>query len=104
MKRVFSGADVPYAPVVISEYFSSICRLVGAGTGVSIVDRPSAETFAHGGLVMRRFEPRIDYEICVFSRNNPPLTPLAEQLLAQIDATLTSFNARALTTSEDSLT
>lgn len=95
MSRVFSGADVPFSPVVISEYFSSICRLVVAGAGVSIVDRPSAETFAHSGLVMRPFEPWIDYEICVFYRDNPPLTPLAEQLLAQINATLATFDVRS---------
>ena len=100
-KRVFAGADVPYAPVVISEYFSSICRLVAAGAGVSIVDRPSAETFVPSGLVMCRFEPWIDYEICVFRRNSPPPTPLHENLLTQIDAVLATLGARPPTLTED---
>jgi len=104
MKRVFSGADVPFKPVVVSEYFSSICRLVAAGAGVSIVDRISAETFAQDSVVIHRFEPWIDYEICVFYRNNPPLTPLAEQMLAQIDAKLAMFGAHMLAPNQQSLT
>jgi DNA-binding transcriptional LysR family regulator len=94
-KRVFAAADVPFVPVVISEYFSSICRLVAAGAGVSIVDRPSAETFAPCGLVVRPFEPRIDYEICVFYHDTPPPTPLGEALLDQIFAVLARFDAHA---------
>lgn len=102
-KRVFAANNVPFAPVVISEYFSSICRLVAAGVGVSIVDRPSAETFASGGLVLRRFEPQIYYEICVFHRSTPPLTPLGQELLAQIDAVLVTYGASLSHLAEDNL-
>ena len=41
---------------------ASLCGLVAAGTGWSLVDRLSAESFSHLGLVARPFEPAILYE------------------------------------------
>src|SRR6056297_396177 len=90
-KRLFAGAGIPFSPVVVSEYYSAICRLVARGAGVALVDRASAETFESGGLVIRRFEPRVDYEVCMFFRNTPPPSPLAEALMTEIVSVLEGF-------------
>ena len=89
IRAVFSDHGAVHEPVVESEYFSTICGLVAAGVGVSIVDRWSARSFAPLGLVVRPFEPAIRYEITVFRRADRRPSPLADDLLARLDRWLT---------------
>ena len=83
---VEAGAD--YKMVAEVEYFSSICGIVAAGLGVSVVDGWSAATFQATGLDIRRFEPRIDYEIGVFYSSQRPLTRIACTILDMLDEKL----------------
>jgi len=84
---VESGAE--FNAIVESEYFSSICRLVAAGTGVSVVDCWSAHTFRSHGLEVRRFQPSISYEIGVFTSTERDQSQLTRQFLPMLDAALT---------------
>lgn len=83
IRGLFGDSRAQYAPIADSEYFSTICGLVAAGCGVSIVDRISALSFRAMGLAIRRFEPSLKYEIGVFRRAIP--TPLSDKLLHLID-------------------
>ncbi len=83
---VEAGAE--YRTVAEVEYFSSICGIVSAGLGVSVVDCWSAATFRAAGLEVRPFEPRIDYEIGVFYSSERPLTKLARAILEMLDEKL----------------
>lgn len=83
---VDSGAE--FRMVAEVEYFSSICNMVSAGLGVSVVDCWSAHTFRPLGLEVRRFEPRIDYDIGVFFSAERAPTRLAQTVLDMLDKKL----------------
>jgi DNA-binding transcriptional LysR family regulator len=84
----FAAAGQPLNAVVEAEFFASLCGLVAAGAGWSIVDPLSAESFAHLGLVVRPFEPAIVYEIGAFHRRDREPSVLAAAFLDMLDAKL----------------
>lgn len=86
----FAGADAEINAVVEAEFFASCCALVAAGTGWSLVDPLSAQSFAHLGLVTRPFEPAVLYEIGVFHRRDREPSVLAAAFLELLDSKLGS--------------
>jgi DNA-binding transcriptional LysR family regulator len=84
----FAEAGAQLNAVVEAEFFASLCGLVAAGTGWSMVDPLSAESFAHLGLVVRPFEPAIAYEIGAFHRRDREPSVLAVAFLEMLDAKL----------------
>lgn len=87
----FAGDGAKLEPVVEAELFASLCELVAAGVGWSIVDPLSARRFGHRDLVVRRFEPEIRYEVGVFHRQDREPSMLAAAFLALLDAELKSL-------------
>jgi DNA-binding transcriptional LysR family regulator len=85
---VDSGAE--FRMVAEVEYFSSICGMVAAGLGVSVVDCWSAHTFRSLGLEVRPVTPAIDYEVGVFFSAEREPTRLARTLLDMLDENLKS--------------
>lgn len=85
----FAQAGVSLKVAVEAELFASICAMVAAGAGWSIVDPLSAQRFAHLGLVTRPFEPAIHYEIGVFHPRDREPSVLAAAFLDLIEAELT---------------
>ena len=83
---VDSGAE--FRMVAEVEYFSSICGMVAAGLGVSVVDCWSAHTFRSLDLEVRRLAPAIDYEIGVFFSAERAPTRLARTILDMLDEKL----------------
>ncbi len=84
----FAAAGQPLNAVVEAEFFASLCGLVAAGAGWSIVDPLSAESFAQLGLVVRPFEPAIVYEIGAFHRRDREPSVLGAAFLNLLDAKL----------------
>jgi DNA-binding transcriptional LysR family regulator len=78
---VFADAGMPLNAVVEAEFFASLCALVAAGTGWSLVDQLSAQSFSSLGLVTRPFEPAVLYEIGVFHRRDREPSLLAAAFL-----------------------
>lgn len=93
VRDAFLEQGIGYEPVIESEYFSTICGLVAAGCGASVVDLWSAETFRRLGLRILRFEPDIPYEIAVFRHAGRPRAPLADEIARLIGRRLTSADA-----------
>jgi len=87
-RKLFNDTDSDYQPVIQSEYFGTICGLVGAGSGVSIVDPWSAGSIASENIEVRPFEPDIFYEIVVFCRSASKQSPLVSEFLRQLDCTI----------------
>lgn len=85
IRGVFSAAGVTINSVVEAEFFASLCGLVAAGTGWSIVDPLSARGFEHLGLVTRAFEPAVTYEIGAFHRRDREPSVLATAFLDMLD-------------------
>lgn len=94
LRGVFGDADARFAPVVESEYFSTLCLMVATGAGVSVVDPLSARSLAPLGLAVRRFTPALAYEIGVFRRGSVAPTPLSDALLEAIDAFILESGGR----------
>jgi len=86
----FADATAEINAVVEAEFFASCCALVAAGTGWSLVDPLSAQSFSHLGLVARPFEPAVIYEIGVFHRRDREPSLLAAAFLDLLDAKLGS--------------
>jgi DNA-binding transcriptional LysR family regulator len=86
----FAGAAAQINAVVEAEFFASCCALVAAGTGWSLVDPLSAQSFSHLGLVTRQFEPAVVYEIGVFHRRDREPSVLAAAFLELLDSKLGS--------------
>jgi DNA-binding transcriptional LysR family regulator len=85
IRGVFSAAGVSINAVVEAEFFASLCGLVAAGAGWSIVDPLSARSFEHLGLVTRPFEPAVTYEIGAFHRRDREPSVLATAFLDMLD-------------------
>lgn len=88
LRSAMVDAGAEFNAIAEVEYFSSICGMVAAGLGVSIVDCWSAHTFRSLGLEVRKFEPELKYEIGVFYSSLRPPTRLAEDVLEMLDEKL----------------
>lgn len=86
----FAEAGLPVKIAVEAELFASVCAMVAAGVGWSIVDPLSAQRFAHLGIVVRPFEPAIQYDIGVFRRRDREPSVLAAAFLGLLAAELSS--------------
>jgi len=86
----FAGADAQINAVVEAAFFASCCALVAAGTGWSLVDPLSAQSFSHLGIVARPFEPAVIYEIGVFHRRDREPSVLAAAFLELLESKLGS--------------
>jgi len=86
--NAFTAAGAQLNTVVEAEFLASLCGLVAAGTGWSLVDPLSAEGFSSFGLVARPFEPAILYEVGVFHRRDREPSMLAAAFLEMLEAKL----------------
>jgi len=84
----FAAAGLPVKIAVEAELFASVCEMVAAGVGWSIVDPLSAQRFAHLGIVARPFEPAVQYDIGVFRRRDREPSVLAAAFLGLLAAEL----------------
>lgn len=57
------------------------CALVAARAGVSVVDPFTAQEFASRGVVVKRFEPAIDFQVAALCTNRRDLAPVAKDFL-----------------------
>jgi DNA-binding transcriptional LysR family regulator len=85
IRSVFGAAGLQPNCVVEAEFFASLCGLVAAGAGWSIVDPLSAQQFAYLGLVVRPFEPALTYEIGAFWRRSREPSVLAAAFIEMLD-------------------
>lgn len=85
IRGIFSAAGASINAVVEAEFFASLCGLVAAGAGWSIVDPLSARSFEHLGLVTRPFEPAVTYDIGAFHRRDREPSVLATAFLDMLD-------------------
>lgn len=63
--RAFAQAGAAWNVQVEAQFGATIAAIVAQGAGVGISDPLSASSFARRGLVVRRFEPAIEYEIAI---------------------------------------
>ncbi len=81
---VFAEASVQRNMAIETQTASSVCELVAAGLGVSVVDPFTAESFVKQGIQVRPFRPAIIYEYGVLSPARRPLSQIAEIFAATV--------------------
>lgn len=78
----FEDASVHRNLAIETQTASSVCELVAAGLGVSVVDPFTANSFAKLGIQVRPFQPAITYEYGVLYPAQRPLSQIAEVFAA----------------------
>lgn len=76
----FEAAGVHLNVVGESSYSAPICALVAEGVGVSVVDALTAWAYESRGVVVRRFEPAVPYELKLIHAAGVPRTDRAKAL------------------------
>jgi DNA-binding transcriptional LysR family regulator len=79
--RIFDEARVRRHIVVETQYAMTICGLVMRGVGCAILNPISAIDFEGQGLVLRRFEPAIQFEYLIYRPANRPTALLAQRFI-----------------------
>lgn len=80
--RLFDDAGIERDLVVETQYAMTVCSLVMKGVGCSIVNPAAASDFVPQGLVVRPFQPRIEFE---YMLHTPALRPLSQIALRFIE-------------------
>ena len=67
------------------------CSLAGSGAGVTLCDPFTATEYATRGIVVRPFEPRVDFEFAALysAQRTPP--PVAREFIDGLRAHITAF-------------
>ena len=70
------------------------CSLAGSGAGVTLCDPFTASEYATRGIVVRPFEPRIDFEFAALyaAQRTPP--PVAREFIDSFRAHIAAFLRR----------
>lgn len=83
-ESIFADHQVTPRTVVETAYSSTVCALVLSGVGCGIIDPLTATGYVERGLILRRFEPRIEFRTLLLL---PPKkqSRLVETLIDHLD-------------------
>ena len=85
--QIFEEAGQPRNIAVETQYAATICGLVLKGVGVSIINPVTAIDFIDRDLVMRRFEPEVQFEYYLFLPLHRPLSRVAKSFISMLEET-----------------
>lgn len=91
----FESAGVRLDVVGESSYSAPICALVAEGMGVSVVDALTAWAYEGKGIVVRRFEPAVPYELKIIHAAGQPRTDRASALALLLRRHLQALEERS---------
>lgn len=86
VKAAFDRAGVPHVADVKVRYCHTACVLANAGIGVTVVDPFSAQFTQVFDIAVRRFEPTTAVVAAAISRQDTPLSLLADALIKELQA------------------
>ncbi len=91
LANAFAEAGAHWNVIVEAYFFSTCCALVKRGVGVSICDPHTAINQADDQLVVRRFEPRIDYEMIVMHAQDRPKSQIRDSFTMTLNKYLQEY-------------
>jgi DNA-binding transcriptional LysR family regulator len=94
LRNAFAEVGAEFNVIGEAELFASICGLVAAGGGVSVVDPWSAKSWGPE-IVVRPFEPLIPYEIGVFHAADRSPSTISVEFMNVVDKHLREMGATA---------
>lgn len=89
--NAFAAANAHWKVVAETRFFASCCAFVAYGAGVTIVDPITAAEYAQRGLITRRFEPVIPYEIGLLYPTERLRSGLVDDLAAMLKARIAPY-------------
>jgi DNA-binding transcriptional LysR family regulator len=90
--QAFSRGDIRRVQRIETNLSEIMCGIVSSGFGIGICDPFTAQEFATRGIVVRRFEPRIDFEFAaVFPVQRSP-SPMALDLVEDLRLALNKMD------------
>lgn len=84
-ERAFAKVGSRPRIVLETPYSTTICALVATGIGVGLVDPLTAEPFLGRGLVLRPFEPRLQFRTLIILPPNRPASRILQDFMAELD-------------------
>lgn len=87
LTRLLDAAGVQRRGSVSCQSAAGVCELVAFGMGIAVVNPLSAMYFAHRGLVLRCFEPRIPFRISAIRPQNRPSDEITQNFLELLKTT-----------------
>ena len=98
IERIFDEEETRPRRVVDTFTTHVACELALNGVGVALIDGLTALDYWDSGLVFRRFDPRLEFEICLMETAGWPLSVIARRvkchILEQAYATQKEISAR----------
>jgi len=79
--RAFAEAGVERDVVVETQYAMTICGLVRRGIGCAILNPLTAADFSQEGIVLRKFEPAIEFEYMLYLPTFRPPSRMAAEFI-----------------------
>ncbi|NVK40356.1 MAG: LysR family transcriptional regulator [Oceanospirillaceae bacterium] len=93
--NVFEQAGVSRQLLIDTQLHYAACSFVLAGSGVSIVDPITAQHYAKLGLVVKRFEPRIDYRYSIIFPRHRSRSGLTKAFVALLQEELAALQRQS---------
>ncbi|MFD1910701.1 LysR substrate-binding domain-containing protein [Halodurantibacterium flavum] len=83
-EAVFEQAGIKVRTVLETPYTMNICAMVANGLGVGLVDPMAADLFLNRGLVLRPFEPALNFRTLLILPPHRPPSRQVEALIAEL--------------------
>ena len=89
--RVFAEHSVRRVMRIETPLSEIACSLAGSGAGVTLCDPFTATEYATRGIVVRPFEPRVDFEFAALYAAQRTLPPVAREFIDSFRAHIVAF-------------
>ena len=93
LSNVFAEAGARWKVVAETQFFSTCCSFVRNGSGVTISDPHTAAHISQSGLVIRKFQPRIDYELDILYPLDRPPSRIRDAFIETLKQELSEYTA-----------
>jgi DNA-binding transcriptional LysR family regulator len=84
LERAFARHNVSWNVVIETQTMESVSAFIRRGAGVGILDPLTAQRYAGDGIVMRRFEPAITYQIALLLPRGRLQSALLEEFIGTV--------------------
>ena len=98
LDTLFQEQNVERRLVVETHSAASVCAMVKAGAGISVVNPLTALDYADSGVVMRRFSVAIPFTVSLVRPRHRPASALVDAFVAHLQQQATQFYPRITAT------
>lgn len=96
LDTLFNEHQVKRRMVIETHSAASICAMVRAGVGISVVNPLTAMDYASSGIVIRRFSVSVPFTVSLIHPQHRPVSALVEtfsqHLISEVSGVISSFN------------